>query len=336
MENSRLVSIIIPVYNVASCLPVCLDSLIAQTYTNLEIICVDDGSPDECPGILDEYANKDSRIKVVHQKNAGLSAARNRGLDEATGEYVAFVDSDDWLDPNYIKILMHGITRYGANVAACSYAKVQNIGEYHERTDDVVLFRGIIAEELLRNWTLRKTVWGKIYKKSLLCGHRFASEVRMAEDSLFNLDVLCHSDGLKLYYTDIPLYYWYMREDSITHTVDLTRCLDFTRWYAGHPDRKESSEYEWVFRLSAIKFALAARYFALFEENGNETREEANAFLRQLIPDMIHSQYTPKKKKAAHLAMSLMPNVYRVWRLVDDPTMLKAETKRIKRITSKS
>ena len=95
MNNTPKVSVIIPVYNVEKYLQKCLDSVINQTYKNLEIICVDDGSPDNSGGILDAYAQNDSRIIVIHQENAGVSAARNRGLDAATGEYIAFVDSDD-------------------------------------------------------------------------------------------------------------------------------------------------------------------------------------------------------------------------------------------------
>ena len=100
-----LVSVIVPVYNVAAYLQRCLDSLLGQTYRNLEIICVNDGSTDGSAAILDEYATKDARIKVIHQENAGVSVARNRGLDSATGEYVGFIDADDWLEPDaYEKI----------------------------------------------------------------------------------------------------------------------------------------------------------------------------------------------------------------------------------------
>ena len=245
---------------------------------------------------------------------------------------MAFVDSDDWVDQNYIEVLMQGICQYGANVSACSFTKAYTIGGIREKTEDLVLFKRISSEELLKNWILRKTVWGKIYKKSLLCGHRFVPEVKMVEDTLFNLDVLSHADGLKLYYTDIPLYYWYMREDSITHTVDLTRCLDFTRWYAEHSDSAEHTGYEWVMGLSAVKFALSVRYFSIFEENGNEIREEANAFLKKIIPDMIRSKYTPRKMKYMHYMMYLLPDLYRAWRLFNDPSMLDAEKKRLLRL----
>ena len=103
---SDKISVIVPVYNVENYLRRCVDSIINQTYKNLEIILVDDGSPDNCPVICDEYAQKDSRIKVIHKENGGLSSARNCGMDMATGEYIGFVDGDDWIESDMYKFLI--------------------------------------------------------------------------------------------------------------------------------------------------------------------------------------------------------------------------------------
>ena len=108
-----LISIIVPVYNVEPYINKCVDSILSQTYKNLEVILVDDGSPDNCPKICDNYASIDNRIKVIHQKNAGLSVARNNALDICTGEYVAFVDSDDWIENNLIEIAIGKMQEYG-------------------------------------------------------------------------------------------------------------------------------------------------------------------------------------------------------------------------------
>lgn len=108
MENqNNLVSVIVPIYNVEPYLRKCVDSILAQTYINLEVILVDDGSPDGCPAICDEYKEKDERVKVIHKSNGGLSDARNAGLDAMTGEYVTFVDSDDWLEFDVIQTLVN-------------------------------------------------------------------------------------------------------------------------------------------------------------------------------------------------------------------------------------
>ena len=108
-KKNPLISVIVPVYKVEQFIHRCVDSILNQTYTNLEIILVDDGSPDRCGEICDEYAEKDSRIRVIHQKNGGPSAARNAGLDICTGEYIAFVDSDDYIEPDMLQQLLSGI-----------------------------------------------------------------------------------------------------------------------------------------------------------------------------------------------------------------------------------
>ena len=123
--SKPLVSIIVPVYQVVDYVGVCVESLLRQTYKNLEILLVDDGSTDGSGEICDEYANRDNRIRVIHQENQGLSAARNTGLDQALGEYVAFVDSDDAVLPDFIETLYDLADRYQADIVACAYERVK-------------------------------------------------------------------------------------------------------------------------------------------------------------------------------------------------------------------
>ena len=104
-----MISVIVPIYNVEKYLARCVDSIVNQTYKNLEIILVDDGSPDRCPQMCDDYAEKDSRIKVIHKKNGGLSDARNAGMAVATGEYISFIDSDDWIETSMFELLLNNI-----------------------------------------------------------------------------------------------------------------------------------------------------------------------------------------------------------------------------------
>ena len=119
-----LISIIVPVYQVEAYLDRCVASLLAQTYVNLEIILVDDGSPDRCPAICDMYAQKDSRVRVIHQENAGLSGARNAGIEVAKGEYLAFVDSDDYVSENFIRVLYDLLKETGCAVSQCRFYNV--------------------------------------------------------------------------------------------------------------------------------------------------------------------------------------------------------------------
>ena len=121
MEKQPLISVIVPVYNVENYLPRCLDSIINQTYTNLEILLVDDGATDNSGKLCDEYAQKDNRIRVFHKENGGVSSARNMGLDNATGEYIAFVDSDDYIDKCMYEIMLNSSVQNNADIVVCGY-----------------------------------------------------------------------------------------------------------------------------------------------------------------------------------------------------------------------
>ena len=146
MKDNPLISVVIPIYKVEKYLCECVDSVINQTYTNLEIILVDDGSPDNCPAICDDYASKDSRIKVIHKENGGQSSARNAGIKIAKGEYISFIDSDDYVSPVYIEQLYSTLKRSGAGLSCCTYSalpqKLSNI-----ITDDYKIYTVCVQAE---------------------------------------------------------------------------------------------------------------------------------------------------------------------------------------------
>ncbi len=175
------ISVIIPIYNVEQYLPKCIESVINQTYKNLEIILVDDGSPDKCPEICDEFAKKDNRIRVIHQKNGGLSAARNAGLEIASGDYFAFLDSDDWADDNMYDTLLQLALKHDADIVECGYKYIKNEGTLivsRVNTGEVKLYDNIDALSALyfgdQLWGgISIVVWNKLYKSSLLSKLRF-------------------------------------------------------------------------------------------------------------------------------------------------------------------
>ena len=127
MNSQPKISVIVPVYETEGLLDRCVESIVGQTYKNLEIILVDDGSPDNCPAMCDEWAEKDSRIRVIHKENGGVSSARNAALDIATGDYIGFVDSDDWIEPEMYSSLIQKISESGKNIALCSYLSLIHI-----------------------------------------------------------------------------------------------------------------------------------------------------------------------------------------------------------------
>ena len=165
------ISIIVPVYKTERFLSACISSILAQTFTDFELILVDDGSPDSCPALCDAAAAKDSRIRVIHQKNRGLSGARNAGLDAAEGEWIAFVDSDDTITPDFCAKLYHAAQEAGAQMAVCNYRQVDEaltpIREQYLHVRREVL----TPEQALEHSTLLPymVVWNKLYHRSIFC-----------------------------------------------------------------------------------------------------------------------------------------------------------------------
>ena len=166
-----LISVIVPVYRTEAYLDRCIESIVDQTYTNLEIILVDDGSPDRCPQMCDEWARRDTRIRVIHKKNGGLSDARNAGMAAATGEYIGFVDSDDWIKPDMFRLLYEKMEQMQSDIAACGVEMVWEDGTPPRRltkAGSCVLE----AEEAMRavieeSW-IKAPVWYKLYRTELV------------------------------------------------------------------------------------------------------------------------------------------------------------------------
>ena len=215
--NKLLVSIIVPVYNVEQYLRRCIDSLINQTYQHLEIILVDDGSPDRCGEICDEYAKQDSRIEVFHKENGGLSDARNKGLDVATGDYVMFVDSDDWIEKETCEILIKNIKRYKVDVVSFGIQLVGDNRIYEiqkvnsckflspSKAVEAMIYRQ--KEEGLLNY-----VCNKIFKKSLFDNIRFPTG-KLFEDQDVTYKLLHNASSI--YAINEVYYNYYQRGNSI-------------------------------------------------------------------------------------------------------------------------
>jgi glycosyltransferase involved in cell wall biosynthesis len=216
-----MMSVIVPVYNTAPWLPRCLESLAGQTYRNLEIICVDDGSTDGSAAILDEYAARDARIKVIHQENAGVSAARNRGLEAATGEYVTFVDGDDWIEEDAYEMMMRQFTNdvdivaMGAVIDGETEAK-KGLEAYFNR-----LPMGYIAVNPSVFAYLNISLPTKVYRRSLIEQYsiRFPVGITYGEDSAFVCCVLAHSRFL--YNVGTRYYHYVQHEGSAMHNPAL-------------------------------------------------------------------------------------------------------------------
>ena len=208
-DKRPLISVIVPVYNVENYLRACVDSIIAQTYDNLEIILVDDGSPDNCPAICDEYAEKDSRIKVIHKENGGVSSARNCGIEVSKGLYITFIDSDDTVAENWIEVLHETINDYDLSIAGITYVNDQNQSSSSPIGKEFI--------DLIKN-SLFGYACNKLYKREAIGDLKFDSVQR--EDIIFNLSLF--SSGKTYTLADSHGYYYYQRTNSLLHEASIS------------------------------------------------------------------------------------------------------------------
>lgn len=217
-----LISVIVPIYNIAGYLSACVKSILQQEYTNLEILLIDDGSTDQSPELCNRFAKEDSRIRVIHKKNGGLSSARNAGLDVATGEYLVFVDGDDFIAPNMIRCLWERLCKDETDMAICSFWYVDEEGKKAEASDRSPLIDEILTkEELLMRMNLN--IYGywyytvpvnKLYRRCIWEKLRYP-EGKIYEDE-FLIPYLFERTG-KASILSEKLYYYVQRENSITH-----------------------------------------------------------------------------------------------------------------------
>lgn len=225
MNNQPSVSIIVPVYNVETYLKECLNSIISQTFVDWECIVVDDGSKDTSPEICDEFASKDNRIKVIHQPNKGLSGARNSALAVAEGQYIAFVDSDDKVDPDYLSVLFNLIIKEDADVAQCGFIKeFTTFNRKKSLPSDYFCIEGeSVYSNLLFYESLHGYMWGKLFRREVISV--LFPEGRIYEDFF----VMTHwaNNIRKIVWTSQCLYYYRMRKSSLNMRCDAKSQMDF-------------------------------------------------------------------------------------------------------------
>jgi len=212
------VSIVVPIYKVEKYIHRCIGSILNQTYSNLEIILVNDGSPDNCGTIADSYQSKDSRVKVIHKQNGGLSDARNCGIKYVNGEFTMFVDSDDWLDTNMVKTMMDYSYKYDADIvqSAFYYAydnKLLIDNRYQKQSSEPIrLDNDTLMYELVKNEKVKNFAWGKLYKTEIIIDIPFKKGV-LFEDVFWAHKIMHRVSNYLILHQ--PFYYYYQRDDSI-------------------------------------------------------------------------------------------------------------------------
>ncbi len=262
MDN--LISVIVPIYNVEKYLPKCIESIINQTYKNLEIILVDDGSPDGCGKICDEYAKIDKRIKVIHKPNGGVSSARNAGLDVARGGGIAFVDGDDFIEPNMYEELIKKQNETQADLTFCFYSFAMkngliNVNEkimetFCETRNLTYLFNHENyhndGKELFYNSYITGSVWHTLFKKETIENIRFSEDVRYMEDTIFLSRAILNAKSIS--YVNKYLYNYVLRENSAIHFSNEAIVQNCISYINNMSEVLKNTKYENL--ISALKF----------------------------------------------------------------------------------
>jgi Glycosyltransferases involved in cell wall biogenesis len=282
LDEKPLISIIVPVFNVAPYLRKCLDSILNQTYENLEIIIIDDGSTDGSGSVCDEY-KKDERVKVFHTENRGLSAARNKGLDEANGDWIGFADSDDWIEPDMYEVLQKKAEETGADVVEWYPDRT----ERHKRRN--VVLNGSEAIRALLNEELSENAWNKLWRKDCFDNTRFPTG-RIFEDIATTYKIYSNINSF-CSLTD-EKYHYEQRRDSLSRQRTMKNLSDF---WLSHFERygnlqaqvDEKSRQRLLFYCASAAARTWAYYYDCMEKERNtylDVIREMNLFIKKHIP----------------------------------------------------
>ena len=293
-----IISVIIPVYKVEPYLDHCIESVVNQTYQNLEIILVDDGSPDRCPEMCDDWASRDGRIIVIHKPNGGLSDARNAGMAIASGEYIGFVDSDDWIAPEMYGKLLSTLITDESDIAACSVSMVWEDGSPARLLtveESALLNRSQAQRALLEESLLKQPVWYKLYKTSLIRDIPFEAG-KYHEDVYWSYQAIGKAEKVSI----IPYigYYYFQRSGSIMGDGYSLKRLDAMEAYCrryeylknAFPELNNSA-------LTAIWLNCIYHGQMAMKYTDHETQRRVFSYLREILAryPIRHGQYNMLK-----------------------------------------
>lgn len=214
MENQPLISVIVPIYKVEKYLDRCVGSIVNQTYMNLEIILIDDGSPDNCPQKCDDWADKDNRIRVVHLTNGGAGKARNIGLQMCKGQFISFIDSDDVVSSVFIETLANEMNNE-TGLVECDYVTFRKDFEYSEKIEKRIVCNNVNAlAHNIDDDIFKQVIWNKLYKREVVINHRFP-EGKLIDDEFWTYKVI--GDCQKLIHLSCKLYGYRQQDASVMH-----------------------------------------------------------------------------------------------------------------------
>lgn len=313
-----VVSVIVPIYNIEKYIDRCVESIVAQTYQNLEIILVDDGSTDNSGLICDEWEKKDKRIEVIHKINGGLSDARNTGIEKSRGELVSFIDGDDEIDKEMYEKLVKVLYRNNADISMCRMKKIEPNREYPTREflndSDEIIFDGKEAMRFLLLDNIDCSVCLKVYRRKLFNELRFPFG-KTNEDFAVLYKLFYRSKRI-VYIQDI-LYFYYYRKQSITSSSfsikqfdKLDNCLDMIAYISDNaPDIIDEARY---YLLMQSMYLLKKLCLENMENQYDKRYKQLREILQSNSNELLNSKYLTVKEKAMYLCLAWFPMLYKI------------------------
>ena len=312
------ISVVIPVYNVEKYLSRCLDSVINNSYKNLEIICIDDESPDNSLNILKEYSKKDSRMRIISQKNGGLSSARNAGIKKSNGEYITFLDSDDWVHPQYFEILFNEINKSKADAVLCGFSQVKKydnefIDYLKTGYEDKV---SLISADMLfkeKKYKMFKVyACGVLYRRDLIY-HLFPEGVKVIDDNIFNLINLPHYHKISI--VKLPIYYYFCNENSIMHTYGCEDAFNGVIWACRFLEEKNDNNIKVLYEMVDFiyKRIIFYRYMFTLSNDKKCAFQKAEKCYKKII---YFNEYIPFYKRWVYRFLYSNPQIYYIYKKV--------------------
>lgn len=300
------ISVIVPVYKVEEYLKRCVDSILSQSFEDFELILVDDGSPDDCGNICDNYANTDVRVRVIHQDNQGLSAARNAGLDlvfkENTTEWITFIDSDDWVHPEYLERLCNAAVDNGVDVSVCEYCRTDKFVSCDFLMSDALIYSS--EEYYVKDSVNSSTAWGKLYRKELFTDIRYPVG-KIHEDEYTTYKLMFRAEKIAVIHT--PLYFYYSNTNGITGetwSVKRLQALDaFTERLKYLKGTKFKKAY--VLTISIYQYHIQRLFGVVEQSDSLENKKEVINNLRKRLRRVLRL-----KKKNGLMVEGAEKNIY--------------------------
>lgn len=324
--KTPLISVIIPVYNTEHYLERCLTSIAHQSYKNLEIICVNDGSTDRSLDLLQKFSSIDRRILVVDKNNEGVCSARNEGLRHSQGEYISFFDSDDWCHPDYFLTMMQFQEKTDADIVTVDFYETHGEDPLNKACDETdITYTQFDRQSAIQNNYVLSYVWGRIFRSSIVKNHLFINELVPREDTAYNFKIVSEANDLKVACVHRKLYFYFQREGSLVRTGPLENTRNLAVWYIDRSKSCKDPVCKAVAIERAYKTALAYRYYQRFNPDKPAVRNRCTELFRLARNPLFGCNRIFLLRKIMYVLMEFCPALYRSYRIRNDRTLLQWE-----------